>query len=261
MSMGTLPSRMGTEQFLLSCLVTVSSIIFEDANADVDAKCEWALKAYMHYTIRYSIFRMVNASKVEINNFISVWLHFSDKYPDTYSQECRCYVNPHERALVADCAHAGLTQIPKSLPIDTDWLILSGNNISSIQTEDLKFLPILSRLNLKQNKIKSIPQDFAEYLISRSNAVNLSTPGNETRKFESAKVFTQLSLSQNQFECTCDNLWMKNWLIKNRGMVQDYDAVDCEMESGRRVPFIELTHSHHICPSMLSLVLNQILHI
>ena len=42
-SMVTLPSRMGTEQFLFSCLVTVSSIIFEDANADVDAK--WALKA------------------------------------------------------------------------------------------------------------------------------------------------------------------------------------------------------------------------
>ena len=182
---------------------------------------------------------------------------FADKYPDACSQECRCYVNPHERALVADCAHAGLTQIPKSLPIDTDWLILSGNNISSVQTEDLKFLPILSRLDLKQNKIKSIPQDFAEYLSSRCN---LSTPNNEIRKFESAKVFTQLSLSQNQFDCTCDNMWMKTWLIKNRGMVQDYDAVDCEMESGKRVPFIELTDSHHICPSMLSLVLNQILH-
>ena len=74
MSMGTLPSRMGTEQFLFSCLATLSSIIFEGANADVDAKCEWVLKACMHYTIQYSSFRMVNASKVEINNFISVWL-------------------------------------------------------------------------------------------------------------------------------------------------------------------------------------------
>ena len=200
---------------------------------------------------------MVNASKVEINNFISVWLLFADKYPDACSQECRCYVNPHERALVADCVHAGLTQIPKSLPIDTDWLILSGNNISSVQTEDLKFLPILSRLDLKQNKIKSIPEDFAEYLSNRSNAVNLSISSNETNKFESAKVFMQLSLSENQFDCTCDNMWMRSWLIKNREMVQDYDGVDCEMESGRRVPFVELDL---MCPSMLSLVFNQILH-
>ena len=161
---------------------------------------------------------------------------------------------------MADCAHAGLTQIPKSLPIDTDWLILSGNNISSIQTEDLKFLPILSRLDLKQNKIKYIPQDFAEYLSNKSNAVNLSISSNERQKFESSKVFTQLSLSQNQFDCTCDKMWMKNWLIKNRDMVQDYHAVDCEMESGRMVPFIELTDSDLICPSMLSLVFNQILH-
>ena len=185
---------------------------------------------------------------------------FADKYPDACSQECRCYVIPHERALVADCAHAGLTQIPKSLPIDTDWLILSGNNISSVQTKDLKFLPILSRLDLKQNKIKSIPEDFAEYLSNRSNAVNLSISSKETQKFESAKVFTQLSLSQNQFDCTCDNMWMRSWLIKKREMVQDYDAVDCEIESGRRVPFVELTDSNLICPSMLSLVLNQILH-
>ena len=183
---------------------------------------------------------------------------FADKYPDACSRQCRCHVNLHEMALVADCAHAGLTQIPKSLPFDTDWLILSGNNISSVQTEDLKFLPILSRLDLKENKIKSNPQDFAEYLIHRSNVVNLSTPSNETRKFESAKVFTQLRISQNRFDCTCDNMWIKNWLIKNREMVQDYDAVDCEMESGRRVPFVELTDSNLICPSMLSLALNEI---
>ena len=50
---------------------------------------------------------------------------------------------------------------------------------------------------------------------------------------------------------------MKNWLIKKREMVQDYDAVDCELESGRRMPFVELDL---MCPSTLSLVLNQIHH-
>ena len=162
---------------------------------------------------------------------------------------------------MVDCAHVGLTQIPKSLPIDTDWLILSGNNISSVQTEDLKFLPFLSRLDLKYNKIKSIRQDFAEYLSNGSNIVNLSVLSNETKKLESWKVFLQLSLSGNQFDCTCDKIWMRNWLMKKREMIQDYGAVDCEMKSGRRVPFIELTDSDLICPSMLSLALNQIHHI
>ena len=159
---------------------------------------------------------------------------------------------------MADCAHAGLTQIPKSLPIDTEWLILSNNNISSVQTKDLKFLSILSRHDLKDNKIKSIPQDFVEYLSNESNVANLSISSNEKLKFESSKVFTQLRISQNQFDCTCDNMWMKNWLKKNRGMVQDYDTVDCIMKSSRRVPFVELTDFDVICPSRLPLVLNQI---
>ena len=180
---------------------------------------------------------------------------FADKYPDACSGECRCYVNPHEKVLLADCAHAGLTQIPKSLPNDTDWLILSGNNISSVQTEDLKFLSILSRLDLQDNKIKSLPLDFAEYLSYKFNAVNLSISSKERRKFEGPKVFRQLSLSHNHFDCTCNNMWMRNWLIKNREMVQNYDAVDCEMESGRRVPFVELTDSHLICASMFYVII------
>ena len=159
---------------------------------------------------------------------------------------------------MADCEHAGLTQIPKSLPINTDWLILSNNNISSVQTEDLKFFSILSRLDLEDNKIKYLPQEFGEYLSYKSNMINLSILNNEKLKFESGKGLTQLSLSQNQFDCTCNNMWMRNWLMKNREMVQDYDAVDCEMKSGRRVPFVELTDFDVICPSRLPLVLNQI---
>ena len=45
MVMLTLMQRMGIEPILCINLrfVTTASIIFENANADVDAKCEWAL--------------------------------------------------------------------------------------------------------------------------------------------------------------------------------------------------------------------------
>ena len=82
------------------------------------------------------------------------------EYPASCEGDCRCYADPHERALVADCVHAGLTQIPKSLPIDTDWLIFHGNNISSLGIVDLQFLHDLSRLDLSNNKIKYISEDL-----------------------------------------------------------------------------------------------------
>ena len=41
----TLTQRMGTERThsLHLCFVTIASIIFENADANVNAKCEWAL--------------------------------------------------------------------------------------------------------------------------------------------------------------------------------------------------------------------------
>ena len=33
---------------------------------------------------------------------------------------------------MADCSNSGLINIPNSLPKHTDWLILSGNNLTSL---------------------------------------------------------------------------------------------------------------------------------
>ena len=188
---------------------------------------------------------------------------FIDQYPTACDQECRCYANPHQMVLVADCAHAGLTQIPKSLPKDTDWLILSGNNITSFQIEDIKYFHNLLRLLLKNNKIKHISGDTMEYLYTKFNLADLDLSNNELkflpRTFE--KVTMKLSLIGNQFECKCNNIWIKNWLIDHRKMVQDYEEVVCYMvESGQRIPFVKLTDADLTCPSMF-MVLIQINHL
>ena len=163
-------------------------------------------------------------------------------------------MDTNEKALVADCAHAGLTQIPKSLPNDTDWLNISGNNISSLQTEDLEPLNALSRLDLRDNRIRYITESFVEYLNTHSTIVSLDISDNELRfiprKFESTKFLKTLTLSGNRFECQCNNIWMKNWLIVSREMVQDFNTVDCQVESGTRIPFIQVTDAQLTCTSM-----------
>ena len=164
-----------------------------------------------------------------------------DQYPAACLRECRCHLNPHERVLVVDCAHAGLTKIPKSLPKDTGWLILSGNNISSIKYVDLQFVPDLSRLDLHNNRIKYISEDFVEYLSTFSNLENLDISNNELkfipRTLESANFLKAFMISGNRFECQCSDMWMKKWLIDSREMIQDYNEVDCQKEYGKKDSF------------------------
>ena len=155
---------------------------------------------------------------------------------------------------MADCVHAGLTQIPKSLPIDTDWLILPGNNISSLQIVDLQFLHDLSRLDLSNNKIKYISEDLVEYLRTNSNVVNLDISNNELkfipRNFESVNFLKKLRISGNRFECKCKDMWMKNWIKDNTETIQDYNVVNCQMEFGKSIPFVKLHDADLTCASM-----------
>ena len=154
---------------------------------------------------------------------------------------------------MADCAHADLTQIPKSLPIDTDWLILSGNNISSLQIVDLQFLHDLSRLDLHNNNIKYISEDFVEYLNINSNLVNLDISNNELKSiptnFENVTILKKLRISGNKFECKCKNMWMRNWIKDNIDIIQDYNVINCQMEVGS-IPFVKLSDADLTCASM-----------
>ena len=184
-----------------------------------------------------------------------VWLIlFVDQYPAACESVCRCYAKPHEKALVAKCSHPDLTQIPKSLPKDTDWLILNGNIISSPEAKEIEHLQSLSRLDLRNNNIEIISEAFVEYLDKHENLADLDISNNNLqtipKNFAKPNI-TKMSMSGNRFRCSCNNLWMKNWLIKKREMIQDYTTVSCQLESGRHIPFVQLTDDDLTCPSML----------
>ena len=162
---------------------------------------------------------------------------------------------------MADCANASLTKIPKSLPKDTNWLILSRNNISSFQVTILQRLYDLSRLDLQNNKIKYISEEFLKYLKTQSNLVDLDISSNELKSIPRnfiPTILKALRLSGNRFECTCNNIWMKKWLTDRREVVQDYKTVDCQMESGKHIRFIELTYDDLACASMFTVELELV---
>ena len=154
---------------------------------------------------------------------------------------------------MANCSKSELTKIPKSLPIDTDWLILNGNNISSPEVTEIKHINSLSRIDLKDNEMKIISEDFAQFLSKHGNLDDLDISNNNLktipRNFKNVNIL-KLSLSGNRFQCTCNNMWMKNWLIESRNMIQEYNTVSCQLESGRHIPFAHLTDADLKCPSM-----------
>ncbi len=68
---------------------------------------------------------------------------------------------------------------------------------------------------------------------------NLTTLPEEITKLERV----QWELSGNPFFCTCDNLWMKEWLINanaSRNVVLDYRKAICHGGKFDRRPVIEL---------------------
>ena len=67
--------------------------------------------------------------------------------------------------LVADCSHSDLTHVPDAIPEETDWLLLSGNNISSLITAKKEIndtLYHLSQLDLHGNNLTNMSVEICK---------------------------------------------------------------------------------------------------
>ena len=90
----------------------------------------------------------------------------SDYSPDSNSQcqdvldcpsSCRC------RNHTVDCSHAGLTEIPQSLPKSTARLVLADNRIRRVAADGLfNRLPRLRHLDLSRNEIEAVEEGAFE---------------------------------------------------------------------------------------------------
>ena len=126
--------------------------------------------------------------------------------------ECKCYSNRHQAALVADCSHSDLSHVPDSLPEHTDWLLLSGNNISSLSSKNTannKTIYHLSKLDLYDNKVANISSEMVDNFIESNSLMYLDISNNQLRSLpENIRNMTSLKtlkLSGNIFECSCEN--------------------------------------------------------
>ena len=148
--------------------------------------------------------------------------------------------------LVADCSNSGLTNIPTSLPDDLDWLILSGNNISflGVKASNNNTLMHISKLILQNNRITNISENFLDIFVNNSKLLFLDVSSNNLKfipqNIRNMTSFKKLNIQGNNFQCSCNNTWMRNWFLNNVETIANYKEVKCQMKGGKWIPIVQM---------------------
>ena len=115
---------------------------------------------------------------------------------------------------------------------DTDWILLSGNNLGSLNKAP-DYLRNITLLDLSSSHITEIKEAVMEVIVI--SVKHLDIRGNNLKSLpqtiKKVAAENKLWISRNPYDCNCDTLWMKDWL-KDTKNVQDKDNVTC---SGNKV--------------------------
>ena len=167
-------------------------------------------------------------------------------YPESCMRECTCFSNHYKGVLVANCSYSHLTRVPSKLPAHLDWLILTGNNISFLNTEKAQnnTLYHLSQFDLQNNNIKDVSEEVINGFIESNSILHWDLSQNDLnglpkniRQLSSLKT---LNISGNKFKCSCQSYWMKEWLLNETDIVSEFDSIKCQMKSGKWINVVQM---------------------
>ena len=190
---------------------------------------------------------------IAFSSLVILYCFFSDEF--SCGNNCTCYTDVQTRAVVADCSNQELIEIPQNLPNYTDWLVVSENNISSVDQDILQtsFFPHLTKLNISGNSLDNISNVFDIFTCCSSRLSTLDISSNNLTTlptiFQNISSLKSLKISENPLECNCESMWMKDWL-NSSGIIEDFEKITCTMtgESPRSIPMIEMNLKDMNCP-------------
>lgn len=149
---------------------------------------------------------------------------------------CACAYSRKSREHVADCAYRNLLELPQSLPTDLHRLRFSGNHLSHLGPPQshlvVVYLQHVTFLDLSSSRVESISPEFLSIFLDKTSNLkfldlsdnNLKTLPQEGLQSLTEKL-TSLNILGNAFECTCSNLWMKDWLREDNTTVQVWSTI------------------------------------
>ncbi|XP_064600165.1 protein toll-like [Liolophura sinensis] len=140
---------------------------------------------------------------------------------------CDCYDRYDNAGKVVICENKDLTQLPKKQPRGLLDLRLAGNKLSTI--ENREYLGRVERLDLSNNSLAVLPRDALARL---TNLTHLHITSNRLIEFPEPLTtlkLNEITMGNNPFRCTCENIWFKRWLIENKNKVLDWDTISCSV--------------------------------
>ena len=145
--------------------------------------------------------------------------------------KCTCHSSPLDQASIFDCQNKGLTGLPEKVLNDTDWLLLSGNNLGSLK-KPMDYFSKISVLNLSSSQVISVDEMVMKAILE--NVQQLDLRGNKLKILPQiitkAKNATKLWISENPFECNCDMVWMRDWLVGTNN-IMDKENINCSLKT------------------------------
>ncbi|KAJ0170078.1 hypothetical protein K1T71_014684 [Dendrolimus kikuchii] len=154
-----------------------------------------------------------------------------------------CTCEDSTRAVSVTCARAGLSDVPRDLPLNTDALVMPDNILGQIKSDGLfGRLPDLTKLDFRNNGITVIEDNafdgaanIQELLLDGNllqsvtdkmffglhslntlsltdNKIKCITPG----AFDHLAMLSTLKLENNALDCTCHISWLGGWLRVRR---------------------------------------------
>ncbi len=140
---------------------------------------------------------------------------------------CYCFYSVDDDANTVNCSYNNMINLPGYMLPRTQQLIMIHNNIEQLEFVDTNLVDVKT-LNMQDSNITHITDKAMKTLVVNRKTVKLN--GNKLknipRSILSASLSTNLSLGDNPYECNCDMMWMRDWLL-NATNVIDREHIKC----------------------------------
>ncbi len=134
---------------------------------------------------------------------------------------CLCYYSVDHRVNTVNCSYNNMTTLPAKLLPRTELLIMKGNNLGNLDFIPENF-PKINELDLNRSRITTISDEVLKVFLQRTDKLCLTS--NKLKEVPSLlqvqKMHTVLCISDNPFECSCDMMWMRDWLLNATNIVE-----------------------------------------
>ena len=140
---------------------------------------------------------------------------------------CTCYYSLFNRANVFDCDRKNLTLLPKDVLYQTNWILASGNNLGDIHLVET-YMENVTHLNISNSHVSHITDVAIKFILTNIKTFDLSSNALEIlpRSIMETNNDTKLWISDNPYDCNCDMMWMRDWLVITTGVL-DKENVIC----------------------------------